>query len=40
LPELYERAKAIIQNARESTKILMKKGLIKQPPSEEEILKK
>ena len=38
--ELYERAKAIIQNARESTKILMKKGLIKQPPSEEEILKK
>jgi len=38
--ELYERAKAIIQNARESTKMLMKKGLIKQPPSEEEILKK
>ena len=37
--ELYERASAIIQNARESTKLLMKEGLIKQPPSEEQLLK-
>jgi malate dehydrogenase (oxaloacetate-decarboxylating) len=37
--ELYERAKAIIQNARESTKLLMKEQLIKKPPSEEELLK-
>jgi malate dehydrogenase (oxaloacetate-decarboxylating) len=37
--ELYERAKAIIQNARESVKALMKQGLIKQPPPEEELLK-
>ena len=37
--ELYERAKAIIQNARESVKVLMKQGLIKQPPPEEELLK-
>ncbi|MDH5460485.1 MAG: malate dehydrogenase, partial [Candidatus Bathyarchaeota archaeon] len=37
--ELYERAVAIIQNARESLKILMKEGLIKQPPPEEELLK-
>jgi malate dehydrogenase (oxaloacetate-decarboxylating) len=37
--ELYERAKAIIQNARESVKVLMKEGLIKQAPPEEELLK-
>ncbi len=37
--ELYERASAIIQNAMESTKILMKTGLIRKPPSEEELLK-
>jgi malate dehydrogenase (oxaloacetate-decarboxylating) len=37
--ELYERASAIIQNARESTELLMKKGLIKQPPSESQLLK-
>ncbi len=37
--ELYERAKAIIQNARDSTKILMKEGLIKPPPPEEQLLK-
>ena len=32
--ELYERASAIIKNARESTKLLMKQGLIKQSPLE------
>ncbi|MEM4704045.1 MAG: NADP-dependent malic enzyme [Candidatus Bathyarchaeia archaeon] len=37
--ELYERATAIIQNAREATIALMKKGLIKQPPPEEQLLK-
>ena len=37
--ELYERASAIIMNARESTELLMKHGLIKQPPSESELLK-
>ena len=37
--ELYERASAIIRNARESTELLMKHGLIKQPPSEMELLK-
>jgi malate dehydrogenase (oxaloacetate-decarboxylating) len=37
--ELYEKAKAIIQNARESVKVLMKEGLIKQAPPEEELLK-
>ncbi|MDI6847983.1 MAG: NADP-dependent malic enzyme [Candidatus Bathyarchaeia archaeon] len=37
--ELYERAVAIIKNARESLKILMKEGLVKQPPPEEELLK-
>ncbi len=35
--ELYERAVAIIQNARESTKLLMKEGLIKQMPPEEKL---
>ena len=38
--ELYERAVAIIKNARESVKLLMKEGLVKQPPPEEELLKK
>jgi malate dehydrogenase (oxaloacetate-decarboxylating) len=38
--ELYERAVAIIKDARESVKLLMKEGLIKQPPPEEELLKK
>jgi malate dehydrogenase (oxaloacetate-decarboxylating) len=37
--ELYERAVAIIQNARESVKLLMKEGLIKAMPPEEELLK-
>ena len=37
--ELYERASAIIRNARESTDLLMKHGLIKQPPNETELLK-
>lgn len=37
--ELYERAVAIIQNARESVKILMKQGFIKPPPPEEKLLK-
>ncbi|HVP27468.1 MAG TPA: NADP-dependent malic enzyme [Candidatus Bathyarchaeia archaeon] len=37
--ELYDRAKAIIQNARESTKLLMSKGLIRKAPSEAELLK-
>jgi malate dehydrogenase (oxaloacetate-decarboxylating) len=37
--ELYERATAIIQNARQSTELLMKKGLIKPPPSEDKLLK-
>jgi malate dehydrogenase (oxaloacetate-decarboxylating) len=37
--ELYERASAIIRNARDSTELLMKHGLIKQPPSEGELFK-
>jgi len=37
--ELYERASAIIKNARESTQLLMKHGLIRQPPPEEKLLK-
>ena len=37
--ELYDRAKAIIQNARESTMLLMKQNLIKPMPPEEELLK-
>jgi malate dehydrogenase (oxaloacetate-decarboxylating) len=37
--ELYDRASAIIQNARESTKLLMKQGLIKPTPSEAQLLK-
>lgn len=37
--ELYDRAKAIIQNARDSTMLLMKNGLIKKAPPESELLK-
>ncbi|MCW4009666.1 MAG: NADP-dependent malic enzyme [Candidatus Bathyarchaeota archaeon] len=37
--ELYERASSIIHNARESTALLMKQGLIKQAPSQEQLLK-
>jgi malate dehydrogenase (oxaloacetate-decarboxylating) len=37
--ELWDRAVAIIKNARESTMLLMKEGLIRQPPSEEQVLK-
>jgi malate dehydrogenase (oxaloacetate-decarboxylating) len=37
--ELYERAVAIIKNARESLNVLMKEGLIRKPPPEEELLK-
>ncbi len=37
--ELYERASAIIQNARKSTELLMKHDLIKQPPSDDKLLK-
>jgi malate dehydrogenase (oxaloacetate-decarboxylating) len=37
--ELYERASAIIKNARESTELLMKHGLIKQPPNEATLIK-
>ncbi|MFQ6067974.1 MAG: NADP-dependent malic enzyme [Candidatus Bathyarchaeia archaeon] len=36
--ELWERAVTIIKNARESTHLLMKQGLIKQPPPEEDII--
>jgi malate dehydrogenase (oxaloacetate-decarboxylating) len=37
--ELYERATAMIQNARESTAVLMQKNLIKPAPSEDELLR-
>jgi malate dehydrogenase (oxaloacetate-decarboxylating) len=37
--ELYERASEIITNARESTELLMKHGLIKKLPSEDKLLK-
>ncbi|MDI6690743.1 MAG: NADP-dependent malic enzyme [Candidatus Bathyarchaeota archaeon] len=37
--ELYERAATIIKNARDSLEALMKKGLIKPPPPEKELLK-
>jgi malate dehydrogenase (oxaloacetate-decarboxylating) len=37
--ELYERASAIIKNARDSTKLLMTHGLIKHAPNETELLK-
>lgn len=35
--ELYDRASALIRNARESTDQLMKRGLIKPPPTENEL---
>ncbi len=37
--ELYERASSIIRNARQSTELLMKHGLIKQPPAESDLIK-
>jgi malate dehydrogenase (oxaloacetate-decarboxylating) len=37
--ELYDRAKAIIMNARDCTQVLMKQGLIKPMPPEEQLLK-
>jgi malate dehydrogenase (oxaloacetate-decarboxylating) len=37
--ELYQKASTIIQNARQSTKVLMKRNLIKNAPSEYELLK-
>ena len=37
--ELYDKAVAIIQNARESTRLLMKNGLIAKVPAEEKLLK-
>jgi malate dehydrogenase (oxaloacetate-decarboxylating) len=37
--ELYDKAVAMIQNARESTRLLMKNGLIKQAPPEDKLLK-
>jgi len=37
--ELYEHASTIIKTARESTELLMKHGLIKQAPSDAELLK-
>ena len=37
--ELYERATAIIKNARQSTELLLKHGLIKHPPSDNKLLK-
>jgi malate dehydrogenase (oxaloacetate-decarboxylating) len=37
--ELYERASAIIRNARQATELLMKHDLIKQPPTEHQLLK-
>lgn len=37
--ELYEKATALIQNARQSVELLMKKDLIKLPPPEKELLR-
>jgi malate dehydrogenase (oxaloacetate-decarboxylating) len=37
--ELYERASNMIHNARKSTELLMNQGLIKKPPSQEQLLK-
>lgn len=37
--ELWDRAVSIIKNVRESTALLMREGLIKSPPPEEEVLK-
>jgi len=36
--ELFERATSIIQNARQSTELLLKHGLIKEPPNENNII--
>ncbi len=36
--ELFRRASGIIQNARKSTELLMKHNLIKQPPTEQQLL--
>ncbi len=38
--ELYERAVAIIKNSMDSLRLLMKEGIVRQPPSEAELLKK
>ncbi len=37
--ELWDRATALIKNSRETTGLLMKKGLIRAPPSEDEVLR-
>ncbi len=37
--ELWDRAVALIRNTRDTTELLMKKGLIKAPPSEDEVLR-
>jgi malate dehydrogenase (oxaloacetate-decarboxylating) len=37
--ELWDRATALIKNSRETTGLLMKKGLIKSPPPEDEVLR-
>jgi len=37
--ELWDRAVALIRNTRETTELLMKKGLIRAPPSEDEVLR-
>ncbi|MDH5268148.1 MAG: malate dehydrogenase, partial [Candidatus Bathyarchaeota archaeon] len=36
--ELWDKAVAIIKNAMDSTALLMKKGFISAPPSEEKVL--
>jgi malate dehydrogenase (oxaloacetate-decarboxylating) len=36
--ELWDRAVSIIKSARESIELLMKQGIVKMPPSEEEVL--
>ena len=38
--ELHSHALSMIQNARESTEVLMKRGLIKKLPSQVKLLKK
>jgi malate dehydrogenase (oxaloacetate-decarboxylating) len=38
--ELWDRAVQVIKNARDSTRLLMEKGLIQPMPPEEDILKK
>ena len=37
--ELWDRAVALIKNTRETTQLLMREGLIKAPPSEDEVLR-